>query len=166
MRIFAAAAGVAMMGAVIVAPIASADTTSAVPSATGTTGPVAQGTCTTQGCGGEVTNHSPFYIRIANNWCSGSSADVAGDHLSCVAHWDNYDAWPADAWLRPNEYSGRYPKYYDTDAFQAVDGCTTTFNRWAGPLLLGRWEYDRHGKGSVWIKVPDWQFVDILNITC
>nr|WP_221382107.1 hypothetical protein [Actinoplanes polyasparticus] len=127
------------------------------------------GTCSTVGCGGEVTNHSQHYIRISNNWCSGSSADYYGDRLyDCYPwqNWDRSDLYPADMWLTQNQYSGNFVKYRDTDAFMASAGCTTVFNKWIGPLLLGRWTYDRHNRTSAWIKITDAEFIDILSISC
>lgn len=129
----------------------------------------ARGTCSTVGCGGEVTNHSQHYIRISNNWCFSSDASYYGDRLyPCYPwqNWDRSDLYPADMWLTQNQYSGNYVKYRDTDAFMASAGCTTVVNKWIGPLLLGRYVYDRHNRTSEWIKLNDAQFIDVLQITC
>ncbi|MBG0567822.1 hypothetical protein [Actinoplanes aureus] len=124
------------------------------------------GTCSTPGCGGELMNHSDFYVTIANHWCSGSSADVVAEHLSCVRYWNNANAFPADYWLHPNHHSSRYPFYYDVDAFRAAGNCVTKFTRWVGPLLLGGYTYDRRGKGSVWIKISNAEFIDVVDVSC
>ncbi|MFJ7213429.1 hypothetical protein [Amycolatopsis sp. NPDC098790] len=129
----------------------------------------ARGTCSTVGCGGEVTNHSQHYIRISNAWCWSHDNDYYGDRLyPCYPwqNWDRSDLYPADMWLTQNQYSGNYVKYRDTDAFMASAGCTTVVNKWIGPVLLGRYVYDRHNTSSVWIKITDAHFIDVLSITC
>jgi hypothetical protein len=47
-----------------------------------------------------------------------------------------------------------------------VSGCKTTFNKGIGAILLGRWEYDRRGLGSLWVKVNNAEFVDVIGMTC
>jgi hypothetical protein len=56
--------------------------------------------------------------------------------------------------------------HYDTDAFAAVTGCTTKFTLWSGPLLVGGYTYDRHNKSTVWIKINNWLYTDVREITC
>ncbi|MEV4350829.1 hypothetical protein AB0J83_40750 [Actinoplanes sp. NPDC049596] len=91
-------------------------------------------------CGGEVTNHSPWYVRISHA--------------------------PASVWLRPYEFSAQFPAFRDTDAFEAPPNCVTTVVKHLGPLRLGSWSYDRLGRDSLWIPVPNTQVVDVTAMRC
>jgi hypothetical protein len=112
-------------------------------------------------CGGEVTNHAAWWVRIANDWCPGG-----GDHLPCVAFTDDPGRFPADVWLGPNEFSSRYTGYADTDAFQAPSNCVTTVAVRIGPIRLGPWTYDRRGRDSLWVHVGNTQLVDVTAMRC
>ncbi len=132
-------------------------------------GPITSGTCSTRGCGGGVTNHarSGFYVKVANCFVAGDGP-YDGDRLPCVTNPDNSAAGSGDFWMSPGQFSGNFPAYYDTDAFIAVSGCTTSVTKWikGTGILLGNWNYDRHNKGTQWIKLNNAEFVEVIDIRC
>ncbi|MEU8817561.1 hypothetical protein [Actinoplanes sp. NPDC048796] len=90
--------------------------------------------------GGEVANHSPWYVRIAHS--------------------------PAETWLRPYEISAQFLGFRDTDAFEAPANCVTTIVTWLGPIARGPFRYDRLGRDSLWIRVANTQAVDVVAMRC
>ncbi|MFF8405981.1 hypothetical protein ACF06P_30660 [Streptomyces sp. NPDC015684] len=123
------------------------------------------GTCSTQGCGGEVSNNARMNIRIANNWCWPVSDGwwySGKDTLPCVSKPGTWSGWPADVELPPGDWSGNHSRYYDTDAVRFYRGCVTKWHYWG----LSVQTTDRRGKSSLWLKLFDTDHVYIDSISC
>ncbi|MFF0227863.1 hypothetical protein [Streptomyces sp. NPDC004629] len=130
----------------------------------GMSAPASAGTCTTQGCGGEVTNNSSMPIRITNCWSDSYGASEEGDKLGCVKSYNvNYwFAYNSDVELPAHDESKWHFYYYDTDAFRAYRGCVTKYHYWGAPTSTA----DRRGKASLWIKITNLDHVYIDSISC
>lgn len=127
-------------------------------------GSASAGTCSTQGCGGEVSNNSRMNIRIANNWCWGSlhSNVYYGDKLPCVDNPGSWWEYRADVELPPGDWSGNHYYYYDTDAIRFYRDCVTKYHFWG----TGTYTEDRRGKSSKWLKIYSFDHVYVDSITC
>ncbi|MFI1566929.1 hypothetical protein ACH4ZX_28425 [Streptomyces sp. NPDC020490] len=123
--------------------------------------PASAGTCTTSGCGGEVSNNSRMPVRIANCW-SGTSSTYSGDKLPCVQHVNYWAAYYSDVELPAGDESKFHYYYYDTDAVRFYKGCVTKWHYWGGWTNTE----DRRGKASLWKKFSDLDHVYIESITC
>ncbi len=123
--------------------------------------PASAGTCTTQGCGGEVTNNTGLSIRIANCW-SGSSYSYSGDTLPCVQHQNSWVNYNSDVELPAGDESKFHYYYYDTDAVRFFRNCVTKWHYW------GSWTNteDRRGKSSLWVKFTNLDHIYIDSQIC
>ncbi len=142
--------------------VRSATVALAVPvMALGIAAPASAGTCTTSGCGGEVSNNSGMSIRIANCW-SGTSATYYGDKLPCVQHvnwvYDYYSDWE----LPKGDESKNHYYYYDTDAIRFYRNCVTKWHFWGSATYTE----DRRGLDSKWMKFNDLGHVYVESVTC
>lgn len=126
--------------------------------------PASAGTCTTKGCGGEVSNNSrtDYSIRIANCWKDSYGWEEEGDKLSCVTHPGSWGSYKADAELPRGDESKNHYYYYDTDAIRFYRGCVTTYHTWGLPKQT----IDRRGKPSLWRKINNATHAYIDKIVC
>ncbi|MYX39059.1 MULTISPECIES: hypothetical protein [unclassified Streptomyces] len=122
----------------------------------------AAGTCTTSGCGGEVTNNSSMNIRIANCWRDDYGLYQYIDKIGCVSHPNSWIYYNADAELPPGDESKYNYYYYDTDAVRFYKGCVTKWHWWGGFVQTT----DRRGKSSQWMKISSIDHVYIDSISC
>lgn len=130
-------------------------------------GPAAAGTCSTPGCGGEVSNNTNYYVSISNCWADSYGTWENGDNLPChgnpvrVANVAN-----ARIWLSPGDWSSesQYSAFYDTDAVKFPAGCLTYYHWW-GQGKEAEWE-DRRGKDSIWRKISSADHIYIDRISC
>ncbi|HET6357245.1 hypothetical protein [Streptomyces sp.] len=120
------------------------------------------GTCTSQGCGGEVSNNSGMSIRITNCWRDSYGVWENGDKLSCVTHPNSWSYYNADVELPVGGWSSNHYYYYDTDAIRFYKGCVTRYHFWGGSIQTE----DRRGKDSIWRKIYDVNHVYIDSISC
>ncbi|WP_328992673.1 hypothetical protein OG394_00380 [Kribbella sp. NBC_01245] len=127
----------------------------------GLSAPASAGTCTTQGCGGEVSNNTGLSIRIANCW-SGSSSYYYGDTLPCVQHPNTWVEYNADVELPAGDESKYHYWYYDTDAVRFFRNCVTKWHYWGGWTNT----VDRRGKSSQWMKFSSLDHIYIDSQVC
>lgn len=126
--------------------------------------PAAAGTCTTQWCGGVVSNNSSSSIAVTNCW-PGTSTRYYGDTLSCMTNGWAYNKRNAGMLLGRGDSTLSYYYYYDTDGFRVFKGCKV-IGYWGG-LGGTPFSFDRHGYStSMWVKINNWDYVYISSITC
>jgi hypothetical protein len=127
----------------------------------GLTTPASAGTCTTSGCGGEVSNNTGMSIRIANCW-SGTSSYWYEDKIPCVQHVNYWSSYYSDVELPAGDESKFHYYYYDTDAIRFYRGCVTKWHFWGGVTQTE----DRRGKTSKWMKFVSLDHVYVESINC
>ncbi|MCU7723304.1 hypothetical protein ODJ79_06245 [Actinoplanes sp. KI2] len=124
--------------------------------------PAMASTCSTKGCGGEVTNHSSRLVYVVNCWLSSNPGTWRGNIPSCATQWSAYASNAYFALGHPDT-TNNYPKYYDTDAFRVDAGCVLTESDNGGANQV----YNNKGNSTpLWVKISNPSGVLIYSVVC
>jgi hypothetical protein len=124
-------------------------------------GPAAASVCTTQYCGGVVTNNSSGLIRVSNMWCWSNISTWYGSTLPCATSWNAY-AYNSFFLLGHPDTTANYYYYYDTDAFRVDAGCQVHVYDGFEDLVFS----DRGNATPMWVKITNNQKFTVTSINC